>query len=119
MSSSLAQPPVVTVIVLFVSISMSFASSFINSRFMPREHRQKVAALNRKISQLRKEIQETSSKDSETRKTSSSTSIPSSFVVLKTIQSSSYYDGTFPCCLAFVNRKCSRLQIIYQSFYRS
>jgi uncharacterized membrane protein (DUF106 family) len=58
MSSSLAQPPVVTVIVLFVSISMSFASSFINSRFMPREHRQKVAALNRKISQLRKEIGE-------------------------------------------------------------
>ncbi len=58
MSSSLAQPPVITIIILFVSISMSFASSFINSRFMPKEHRQKVAALNRKISQLRKEIGE-------------------------------------------------------------
>lgn len=58
MSSSLAQPPVVTLIVLFVSISMSFASSFINSRFMPKEHRQKVAALNRQISALRKEIAE-------------------------------------------------------------
>ncbi|KON31733.1 hypothetical protein AC477_03890 [miscellaneous Crenarchaeota group-1 archaeon SG8-32-1] len=58
MSSSLAQPPVVTLIVLFVSISMSFASSFINSRFMPKEHRQKVAALNRQISALRKEIGE-------------------------------------------------------------
>ncbi len=58
MSSSLAQPPVITIIILLVSISMSFASSFINSRFMPKEHRQKVAALNRKISQLRKEIGE-------------------------------------------------------------
>ncbi|MEJ2280838.1 MAG: EMC3/TMCO1 family protein [Candidatus Bathyarchaeota archaeon] len=58
MSSSLAQPPVITLLILFVSISMSFASSFINSRFMPKEHRQKVAALNRKISQLRKEIGE-------------------------------------------------------------
>jgi len=58
MSSFLAQPPVVTLIVLFVSISMSFASSFINSRFMPKEHRQKVAALNRRISALRKEVSE-------------------------------------------------------------
>lgn len=58
MSFSLAEPPLITLIILFVSISMSFASSFINSRFMPREHRQKVATLNRKISQLRKEIGE-------------------------------------------------------------
>ena len=58
MSSFLAQPPVVTIVVLFVSIVMSFFSSFINSRFMPREHREKVKALQRKISALKKEKDE-------------------------------------------------------------
>lgn len=55
MSSSLAQPPVVTIIVLLVSIVMSFSSSFINSRFMPKEHRQKLRDLQKKISVLTKE----------------------------------------------------------------
>ncbi|UCC58486.1 MAG: DUF106 domain-containing protein [Candidatus Bathyarchaeum sp.] len=58
MSSILAQPPVVTIVVLFVSIAMSLASSLINSRFMPREHREKVKALRRKISALTKEKSE-------------------------------------------------------------
>ncbi len=58
MSSFLAQPPVVTIVVLFVSIVMSFFSSLINSRFMPKEHREKVKALQRKISALRKEKDE-------------------------------------------------------------
>ena len=58
MSSFLAQPPYVTIIILFVSIAMSFASSFINSRFMTKEHRQKVRELQRKISALTKEKKE-------------------------------------------------------------
>ena len=58
MSSFLAQPPVITIVVLFVSIVMSFFSSFINSRFMPREHREKVKALQRRISALKKEKDE-------------------------------------------------------------
>jgi len=58
MSSILAQPPYITLIILFISISMSFASSFINSRFMPKEHRQKVKDLQRKISALSKEKKE-------------------------------------------------------------
>jgi len=58
MSSFLAQPPYVTMIVLFVSVAMSFVSSLINSRFMPKEHRQKVKALQRKISALTKEKNE-------------------------------------------------------------
>ena len=55
MSSFLAQPPVVTIVVLSVSVIMSFMSSFINSRFMPKEHRQKVKDLQRRISALTKE----------------------------------------------------------------
>ena len=58
MSSFLAQPPIVTLVVLFVSLAMSFSSSFINSRFMPKEHRQKVKDLQRKISNLTKEKKE-------------------------------------------------------------
>jgi uncharacterized membrane protein (DUF106 family) len=54
MSSFLAQPPYVTIIILFVSVAMSLASSLINSRFMPKEHRQKVKALQHKISALKK-----------------------------------------------------------------
>ena len=50
--SSLAQPPVVTIIIMCVSVVMSFASSFINSRFMPKEHRQKLRDLQKKISIL-------------------------------------------------------------------
>jgi len=55
MSSFLAQPPVVTLIVLGVSIVMSFMSSFINTRFMPKEHRQKMRQLQRRILALTKE----------------------------------------------------------------
>ncbi|MCJ7721515.1 EMC3/TMCO1 family protein [Candidatus Bathyarchaeota archaeon] len=55
MSSFLAQPPYVTLIILFVSITMSFLSSFINSRFMPKEHREKVKDLNRKVAALKAE----------------------------------------------------------------
>ena len=55
MSSFLAQPPYVTLIILFVSITMSFLSSLINSRFMPKEHREKVKDLNRKVAALKAE----------------------------------------------------------------
>jgi uncharacterized membrane protein (DUF106 family) len=55
LSSFLAQPPYVTIIVLFVSIAMSLFSSLINSHFMPKEHREKVKALQRKIKDLTKE----------------------------------------------------------------
>ena len=58
MSSFLAQPPYVTIIILFVSVAMSLASSLINSRFMTKEHRQKVRELQRKISALTKEKKE-------------------------------------------------------------
>jgi uncharacterized membrane protein (DUF106 family) len=58
MSSFLAQTPYITLVILFVSMGMSFASSFINSRFMPKEHRDKVKALQRKISALTKEKKE-------------------------------------------------------------
>ena len=58
MSSFLAQPPYLTIIILFVSITMSCVSSLINSRFMPKEHRQKVRELQRKISALTKEKKE-------------------------------------------------------------
>jgi len=58
MSSFLAQPPYVTIIVIFVSLTMSITSSLINSRFMPKEHREKVKALQRKISALTKEKNE-------------------------------------------------------------
>ncbi len=54
----MAQPPVATIIVLSVSLVMSFLSSFINSRFMPKEHRQKVKDLQRRISALTKEKNE-------------------------------------------------------------
>ena len=54
----MAQPPVATIVVLSVSMVMSFLSSFINSRFMPKEHRQKVKDLQRRISALTKEKNE-------------------------------------------------------------
>jgi uncharacterized membrane protein (DUF106 family) len=57
-SSILAQPPYVTIVVILVSIAMSFFSSVINLRFMPKEHRQKVKELQRKISALTKEKNE-------------------------------------------------------------
>lgn len=56
--SSLAQPPTVTVIVLLVSVVMALASSLINRRFMPKEHRQKMKRLQRRISALTKEKNE-------------------------------------------------------------
>jgi uncharacterized membrane protein (DUF106 family) len=55
MSSSLAQPPIITIVVMLVSVVMSLSSSLINSRFMPKEHRQKVRDLQKKISNLTKE----------------------------------------------------------------
>ncbi len=58
MSSFLAQPPYVTIIVLFVSLVMSFFSSLINIKLVPKEHREKVKALQRKISALTKEKNE-------------------------------------------------------------
>ncbi len=63
---SLAQPPIVTVVVLLVSITMSFFSSLINSRFMPKEHREKLASLRKKISALTKEKNENMKKAKET-----------------------------------------------------
>ncbi|MFA5363631.1 MAG: EMC3/TMCO1 family protein [Candidatus Bathyarchaeia archaeon] len=56
--STLAQPPVITVIILGISVVMSFASSMINRTFMPKEHRDKVRDLQRKISALTKEKNE-------------------------------------------------------------
>ncbi|MCW4021569.1 MAG: EMC3/TMCO1 family protein [archaeon] len=53
--SSLAQAPLITIIVLCVSILMSFSSSFINTRFMPKEHRQQLRNLQQKIAALTKE----------------------------------------------------------------
>lgn len=58
MSSFLAQPPYITMIVLFVSLVMSFFSSLINIKFVPKEHREKVKALQRKIAALTKEKNE-------------------------------------------------------------
>ena len=58
MSSFLSQPPLITAIVLFVSAAMALSSSLINSHFMPKEHRQKVKDLQRKISALTKEKNE-------------------------------------------------------------
>ena len=58
MSSFLAQTPYVTIIVLFVSLAMSFLSSLINIKFMPKEHREKVKSLQRKIAALKNEKSE-------------------------------------------------------------
>jgi uncharacterized membrane protein (DUF106 family) len=58
MSSFLAQPPYVTIIIIFVSLAMSFLSSLINIKFVPKEHREKVKAMQRKIAALTKEKNE-------------------------------------------------------------
>ncbi len=55
---SLAQPPTVTLIILLVSIGMSLASSLINNRFMPKEHREKIKTLRSRIAALTKEKKE-------------------------------------------------------------
>jgi uncharacterized membrane protein (DUF106 family) len=55
---SLAQPPTITLVILFVSIAMSLASSLINSRFMPKEHREKIKVLRSRINALTKEKNE-------------------------------------------------------------
>lgn len=55
MSSYLAQIPNSTVIILLVSIVMAFVSSFVNSHFTPREHREKLKALQRQIAALKRE----------------------------------------------------------------
>lgn len=56
--SALAQPPTITLIVLGVSLVMAFLSSLINSRLMPKGHRQKMRELQRKVSALTKEKNE-------------------------------------------------------------
>ena len=58
MTSFLAEPPVVTIVVLLFSLGVSFASSLINMRLMPKEHRQKVRELQKKVSSLTKEQRE-------------------------------------------------------------
>lgn len=58
MVSFLAQPPFITIIIVCVSFTMSFVSSMINIKFVPKEHRQKVKALQQKISALTKEKNE-------------------------------------------------------------
>ena len=55
MSVDLAQLPYSTIIILLVSLAMSFISSLINSRFTPREHREKLKALQSKIAALKRE----------------------------------------------------------------
>ncbi len=55
MSVDLAQLPYSTIIILLVSLAMSFISSLINSRFTPREHREKLKALQRRIAALKRE----------------------------------------------------------------
>jgi len=55
MSVDLAQLPYSTIIILLVSLVMAFMSSLINSRFTPREHREKLKALQRKIAALKRE----------------------------------------------------------------
>ena len=51
----MAQLPYSTIIILLVSLVMAFMSSLINSRFTPREHREKLKALQRKIAALKRE----------------------------------------------------------------
>ena len=58
MSIDLAQTPYSTIIILLVSLAMAFLSSLVNSRFTPREHREKLRALQRQIAALNKEKNE-------------------------------------------------------------
>ncbi len=51
----MAQPPYSTIIILLVSLTMAFLSSLVNSRFTPREHREKLRALQRRIAALKRE----------------------------------------------------------------
>ncbi len=51
----MAQPPYATIIILLVSLAMAFISSLINSRFTPREHREKLKVLQSKIAALKRE----------------------------------------------------------------
>jgi len=55
MSADLAQPPYATIIILVFSLAMAFLSSLINSRFTPREHREKLKALQNRIAALKRE----------------------------------------------------------------
>jgi len=55
MSSYLAEPPFATLIILLVSLLMAFISSLVNSRFVPREHREKLRALQHRIGALKRE----------------------------------------------------------------
>jgi uncharacterized membrane protein (DUF106 family) len=55
MSSYLAEPPFATFIIMLVSLLMAFISSLVNSRFVPREHREKLRALQHRIAALKRE----------------------------------------------------------------
>ena len=55
MSSYLAEPPFATFVILLVSLLMAFISSLVNSRFVPREHREKLRALQQRIGALKRE----------------------------------------------------------------
>jgi uncharacterized membrane protein (DUF106 family) len=55
MSSYLTQLPYSTIIILLVSLAMAALSSLINRRFFPQEHREKLKALQRQITNLNRE----------------------------------------------------------------
>jgi len=55
MSFNLAQLPYSTIIILLVSLAMAFISSAINRHFFPGEHREKLKALQRQITALKRE----------------------------------------------------------------
>ena len=50
--SELTQIPYSTIFILCISLVMSLATSLINSHFTPREHRERLAALRREITEL-------------------------------------------------------------------
>ncbi|MCW4033844.1 MAG: EMC3/TMCO1 family protein [Candidatus Bathyarchaeota archaeon] len=54
----LSEPPIITLVIIGVSVIMSFSSSFINNFFTPKEHREKVKAMQHKVSALQKEKNE-------------------------------------------------------------
>ncbi|MFQ5999776.1 MAG: EMC3/TMCO1 family protein [Candidatus Bathyarchaeia archaeon] len=56
--SDLSQIPYSTLLILCVSLVMSFTVSLINSHFTPREQRERLAALRREIAELNKKKNE-------------------------------------------------------------
>jgi uncharacterized membrane protein (DUF106 family) len=116
MSSFLAQPPYITMIVLFVSLAMSFFSSLINIKFVPKEHREKVKALQRKIAALTKEKNKNMKKaKSEGDKKLLRKAQKQEKLLLKlqsqALSLSSKQMRVFRC-LGFANREPSRFQIV-------